>query len=127
MGLVGHPWGRILSSPTSGLASGLIGCPTSFKVSTMRPPKYSGPNRRRNLIDRRRTIYDRRQNKWFGWYINWLFAKPLRFVALMTIAFVAIVWTIFLVLSDHLDMCDCDGDGIYFERRVEIRRNVSER
>lgn len=92
----------------------------------MKPP-YKGPERRNNLIDRRRAVFDRRENKWIGWYINWLFAKPLRFVFLMGMSFVSIVWTIFLILSSHLDMCDCDGDGQYFERRVEIRRDVSER
>jgi hypothetical protein len=76
--------------------------------------KYTGPNRRRNVIDRR-------QNKWFGWYINWLFAKPFRFLILFSLSTIAIIWAAFLFLSDFKDMCDCDGDGIYFEHRIDTR------
>ena len=75
---------------------------------------YEGPNRRRNVIDRR-------QNKWFGWYINWLFAKPKRFAFLFILSLIAIIWASFIFLSGFLDMCDCDGDQNFFEHRIEIR------
>ena len=80
----------------------------------MHKKKYKGPNRRKNIIDRR-------QNKWFGWYINWLFAKPLRLVLIVGLSLFAIVASIFLFLSDFKDMCDCDNDEIYFEERVKVR------
>jgi hypothetical protein len=81
---------------------------------------YKGPNRRENLIDRRRNIYDRRTNKWFGWYVNWLFNRPFRLILLVIASTLAILFSFTLFANSYLDLCDCDGDKAIFERKIEI-------